>query len=151
MPVYIVRAGDTENVKIGWAEDVDRRLVTLQSGCWLPLNVVRVVDHIRQAETWFHHRFAEFHINGEWFRFHPDMLTADPVAEAPKPVTREPYPQHVELLGEILAFIAGNPMSESTFGVRAINDGKLVGRLRSGAGLTVRTIERVRSFMRASA
>ena len=38
-------------------------------------------------------------------------------------------------------------MAESTFGRLAVNDGKLVSRLRFGGRVTIETVERVRSFM----
>ena len=38
-------------------------------------------------------------------------------------------------------------MAESTFGRRAVNDGKFVGRLRDGARVTPETLERVNQFM----
>src|SRR5260221_4693937 len=38
-------------------------------------------------------------------------------------------------------------MAESTFGRRAVNDGKLVSRLRIGGRVTMETVERVRTFM----
>lgn len=53
-----------------------------------------------------------------------------------------------DLLVEIEAFIASAGMAESTFGRRAVNDGKLVRRLRNGENITVRTIERAREYMR---
>jgi hypothetical protein len=54
-----------------------------------------------------------------------------------------------ELLGEIAAFLAETAMAPSTFGRHAVNDGKFVGRLRNGAGLTVATVDRVRDYMKA--
>lgn len=38
-------------------------------------------------------------------------------------------------------------MAESTFGLLAVNDGKFVARIRDGGGLTIRTMDRVRSFI----
>ena len=38
-------------------------------------------------------------------------------------------------------------MAESTFGRRAVNDGKFVARLRDGARVTPETLERVNQFM----
>src|SRR5438105_7704952 len=38
-------------------------------------------------------------------------------------------------------------MAESTFGRQAVNDGKLVSRLRIGGRVTMETVERVRTFM----
>jgi hypothetical protein len=53
-----------------------------------------------------------------------------------------------ELLAEIEAFLRTRKMAETTFGFRAVNDGKFVGRLRAGGNLTVSTITRVRDFIR---
>ena len=54
-----------------------------------------------------------------------------------------------ELLAEIDAFVGGTGMAETTFGRLAANDGKLVARLRSGKGVTTRTVEKLRAYMRA--
>ena len=54
-----------------------------------------------------------------------------------------------ELLTEIEAFLATRgDMAETTFGKLAVNDGKLVSRLRSGRNITVATIDRTRQFLR---
>src|SRR5712691_11755639 len=52
-----------------------------------------------------------------------------------------------QLLGEIADYCRRVGMAESTFGRRAVNDGKLVGRLRIGGRVTIETVERVRTFM----
>ncbi|HXP31875.1 MAG TPA: hypothetical protein VN832_12350, partial [Stellaceae bacterium] len=54
------------------------------------------------------------------------------------------------LLQEIAGYCRRIGMAESTFGRLAVNDGKLVNRLRFGGRVTVETVERVRSFMTAS-
>src|SRR5436305_2388104 len=41
-------------------------------------------------------------------------------------------------------------MAESTFGRRAVNDGKLVARLREGKRITIETLDRILAFMAAS-
>lgn len=51
------------------------------------------------------------------------------------------------LLADIEVFCASIGISESTFSRRAMNDGKFVGRLRSGAGVTVATVDRVRAYI----
>lgn len=51
------------------------------------------------------------------------------------------------LLKEIAAFLREVEMAETTFGRHAVNDGKFVGRLREGGGVTVATIDRVRAYM----
>ena len=51
------------------------------------------------------------------------------------------------LLNSISDFCLRVGMAESTFGRRAVNDGKFVPRLRGGARITPETLERIREFM----
>src|SRR5215217_6935405 len=51
------------------------------------------------------------------------------------------------LLGSISDFCRRTGMAESTFGRRAVNDGKFVARLRDGARVTPETLHRVNDFM----
>src|SRR3989441_9942294 len=51
------------------------------------------------------------------------------------------------LLGSISDFCRSTGMAESTFGRRAVNDGKFVARLRDGARVTPETLTRVNDFM----
>jgi hypothetical protein len=54
------------------------------------------------------------------------------------------------LLQEIATFCRQRGLAESTFGRRAVNDGKLAARLRNGGRITTDTLERIRSFMAES-
>jgi hypothetical protein len=56
--------------------------------------------------------------------------------------------QNDVLLQEISAFCRTAGMAESTFGRRAVNDGKFVPRLRFGGRVTTTTVERVQTFIR---
>src|SRR4249919_3605356 len=51
------------------------------------------------------------------------------------------------LLDSIAQFCQRNGIAESTFGRRAVNDGKFVSRLRDGARITPETLERVSVFL----
>ncbi len=51
------------------------------------------------------------------------------------------------LLGSIADFCRRTGMAESTFGRRAVNDGKFVARLRDGARVTPETLNRVNQFI----
>jgi hypothetical protein len=51
------------------------------------------------------------------------------------------------LLDSIADFCRRNGIAESTFGRRAVNDGKFVARLRDGARITPETLERVSGFL----
>ena len=52
-----------------------------------------------------------------------------------------------QILQEISDFCRERGLAESTFGRRAVNDGKLASRLRNGGRITTDTLERIRSFM----
>lgn len=54
-----------------------------------------------------------------------------------------------ELLRDIEAYCRRAGIAESTFGRRAINDGKLCARLRSGRSVTMSTAARIREFIAA--
>jgi hypothetical protein len=54
---------------------------------------------------------------------------------------------HHALLAEIETFCRGQGIAESTFGRQVVNDGKFVGRLRDGKGVTTSTVARVRRHM----
>ena len=51
------------------------------------------------------------------------------------------------LLDSISAFCRSSGIAESTFGRRAVNDGKFVARLRDGARITPETLDRVTNFL----
>jgi len=52
-----------------------------------------------------------------------------------------------DLLDEISDYCRKTKVAESTFGRLAVNDGKLVSRLRGGGRVTAETVSRVRSFI----
>lgn len=52
-----------------------------------------------------------------------------------------------QILAAISAFCRQADMAESTFGRRAVNDGKLVPRLREGKRITIDTLERIQAFI----
>jgi len=52
-----------------------------------------------------------------------------------------------ELLQEISDYCRHSGLAESTFGRRAVNDGKLTARLRNGGRITTDTLDRIRSFI----
>ena len=52
-----------------------------------------------------------------------------------------------ELLQEISDYCRHTGLAESTFGRRAVNDGKLASRLRHGGRITTETLDRIRAFM----
>jgi hypothetical protein len=63
--------------------------------------------------------------------------------------TEANIPNRSQLLRQIEGFLADRKMAETTFGRLAVNDGKFVGRLRSGSNMTIDTIIKVVSFIEA--
>src|ERR1700710_1399214 len=55
-----------------------------------------------------------------------------------------------EILRQISEFCRQADMAESTFGRRAVNDGKLVHRLREGKRITIDTLDRIQAYIAAS-
>ncbi|HLF10441.1 MAG TPA: hypothetical protein VJA26_04440, partial [Gammaproteobacteria bacterium] len=53
------------------------------------------------------------------------------------------------LLGQIETFCRQAQMAESTFGRRAVNDGKLCARLRDGKDVTLETADRIKGFIQS--
>src|SRR3974390_871990 len=58
-----------------------------------------------------------------------------------------PLLMHEQILREISDFCRREGFAESTFGRRAVNDGKLASRLRNGGRITTDTLDRIRAFM----
>lgn len=54
-----------------------------------------------------------------------------------------------DLLSRVEIFIANAGIGETTFGKRAVNDGKFVSRLRAEANMTLGTLNKVRNFLDA--
>jgi phosphopantothenoylcysteine decarboxylase / phosphopantothenate---cysteine ligase len=55
------------------------------------------------------------------------------------------------LLAEIEAFLADSGLTATKFGLSSVNDGHLVANLRRGNSVTLKTADRVRTFMRVRA
>lgn len=80
MACYLIRAGDTDRVKIGYAVDVDSRRRELQSGCWERLIHLRTWEGNRFTEGWLHRRFSSCRIARDWFIFDSAMMEVEPPA-----------------------------------------------------------------------
>ena len=63
-------------IKIGYTNNLDRRLETLQIGNPLELELLHVILHetaeeAEEHEAKLHHKFRRHHLRGEWFRARP--------------------------------------------------------------------------------
>ena len=57
--------------------------------------------------------------------------------------------EHKKLLSEIEAFLVHHRMSRTRFGIATMNDAKILKRLRAGMTCTLKTANRLRSWMEA--
>ena len=80
MPIYFIRAGKQGLVKIGLAQEPEKRLRELQSGSPVRLSIIRVIQGGHETESWLHRHFAALRQHGEWFTFNDEMLSVDPRA-----------------------------------------------------------------------
>jgi hypothetical protein len=96
--IYIVRAGDTEMTKIGYALEVAQRVKELQTASWEVLTVIREMPGDRGTEATLHRHFKAYRVLNEWFRFHPDMLTIE-VTEGLRRDQLSPHSDVIEAFG----------------------------------------------------
>ncbi len=83
MIYFLQLQGDDNPVKIGWTSNLESRLRHLNPGHPSGVKVIRTLDGKRWVESWLHGAFANSRRHGEWFNFHPDMLTIEPPSEKP--------------------------------------------------------------------
>lgn len=72
--IYFIKAEETPYIKIGYTEDVYRRMVKMQADCPLKLIVLKTVEGDRKYEKLLHKKFAAFHYRGEWFKMTEDQI-----------------------------------------------------------------------------
>lgn len=76
--LYLVQCnGDDGPIKIGHAQDLDRRMHTLRIGCPYAIEQLASVwvnDDVQSIEAMLHERFASSWIRGEWYQCTPELL-----------------------------------------------------------------------------
>lgn len=72
--VYIVSAEPGEMVKIGWSENISRRIRQLQTGNAAKLSLLVCLNASQEHEFALHRRFSALRVDGsEWFHMHPSL------------------------------------------------------------------------------
>lgn len=71
--VYFV-GSDLGPIKIGMAEDVQKRLASIQACSPSPLTLLATCGGGIKQERIYHKRFATHRLHGEWFEPHDDIL-----------------------------------------------------------------------------
>lgn len=77
MPVYWVQAGRNGLVKVGWADDVAKRIKQLQTGCPEIIILLRIENGERTLEATLHRYYRGKHHRAEWFALDRDDVAVD--------------------------------------------------------------------------
>lgn len=74
--VYLISAGLPNPTKIGRTDCLEMRLSSLQTGCWLSIEVLKwmPIEDARHFEQILHLRFDIQRLNGEWFNLDEEDL-----------------------------------------------------------------------------
>ena len=73
MSVYFVTAREVGRVKIGYAQNPQARVVSVQTHSPVPLRLERTCDGGKAEEEALHERFAAHRVRGEWFDLAPEI------------------------------------------------------------------------------
>jgi DNA-binding transcriptional regulator YdaS (Cro superfamily) len=76
MPLYLAAARPLNVVKIGFANDVRRRLLLIGAACPAPIELLATRDGDKPLEFAIHRTARPWHVHGEWFRLDPGVETA---------------------------------------------------------------------------
>lgn len=75
--IYVIRAGDSELVKIGFTKSgssLKRRLQSLRTACPLPLRLEAKMNGSKLKEKCIHSFCINRHESGEWFRLNKEEV-----------------------------------------------------------------------------
>lgn len=77
--VYFVLNADSNAIKIGKAEDLDKRLKSLQTVSPVQLQLLKAIQvtsgkEAAQLESSLHRKFAHLRLTGEWFKAEKELL-----------------------------------------------------------------------------
>lgn len=65
---FIYFVSDEENVKIGYTNNIEKRINQLQTGNAKELKLLFFIKGNKKVEEFLHGYFKEFHVKGEWFK-----------------------------------------------------------------------------------
>lgn len=67
--IYFIHDPKTDQVKIGYSDNPDRRLKQFQTANGSPLVMLAVIPGLITEERRLHDQFSEYREKGEWFRY----------------------------------------------------------------------------------
>ncbi len=70
--IYFVRSYN-QHIKIGYSNDPQDRLKSLQTGCPTKLHIQAIMNGDSQTESGLHELFSHLRVRGEWFRYTDEL------------------------------------------------------------------------------
>lgn len=163
MPVYMIRAGEHGPVKIGYSDDILRRITKMQADNHEPLRVIRALEGGQELEARLHLHFGEVRRSGEWFEFREEMLTV--YFGVPDASVEKYTPRKIPTVPELrfvpgglektfwdstIAFVQATGISVAAIGVRAVNSGNVIPRFAAGHSINLRTYKKIMCWYAAN-
>jgi hypothetical protein len=79
---YVYFISNDSAIKIGKANNVNKRLVSLQTGSNEPLTLLKTINchtekQVFKLEKYLHTKWSKYRLNGEWFEYNKNMLKID--------------------------------------------------------------------------
>lgn len=66
--IYFIQAGDNGAIKIGYTDNIEKRLRQLQTGNPYKLKLLKIINGTYELEKSIHKMFVNDRLEGEWFR-----------------------------------------------------------------------------------
>ena len=153
--IYFVQAGEEGPIKIGVAENVERRIAGLQVAHFVDLKLRLMLEGDDRHESYLHAKFEPYRMRGEWFKPVVQLLA---FIESP-----EPFPKFSPLVMDMIVFKLGDRQDKflssiegylntakvpaARFGMQAVKDPNFVFELRKGRSPSLGVVERVNEYM----
>src|SRR5262245_31102393 len=81
--VYFVEAIGAKRIKIGWTTRPPHwRLNDLTTSSPFPLELLKIIYGDYSTEQWWHQKFGDLRVHGEWFKARPSLRHAIAIAPA---------------------------------------------------------------------
>ena len=72
--IYFIKEEETPYIKIGYTQDIYRRMIKIQADCPVKLTILKTVEGDKAYEKELNRKFAAFHYRGEWFKMNEKAI-----------------------------------------------------------------------------
>lgn len=132
--IYIIHDKHNDLVKIGKTICPLERLRMFQTQHPWDLVIIRLMEGDKEEEKFLHQKWGHLRTKGEWFQFHPDMLSDKtfPDCDARQEITSIAIKVPNEMLAEIQALAKAERRTLAAMARLLIEDGLELARKHEG-------------------